>query len=36
MRQILDTHEGARMTERRMNIVGAVHEIAIGRVRLLT
>jgi carbonic anhydrase len=36
MRQILDTPEGrARMAEARMKLVGAVCEIATGRVRLL-
>jgi carbonic anhydrase len=36
MRQITDTPEGhARMAEGRMKLVGAVYEIATGRVRLL-
>ena len=36
MRQILETPEGqARMAEGRMKLVGAVYEIATGRVRLL-
>ena len=36
MRQILETPEGrARMTEGRLKVVGAVCEIATGRVRLL-
>ena len=37
MRQILETPEGrARMAEGRMKLLGAVCEIASGRVRLLT
>jgi carbonic anhydrase len=36
MRKIVETPEGrARIAERRMKIVGAVYEIATGRVRLL-
>jgi carbonic anhydrase len=36
VRQILDSPEGkARMTEKRMKIVGAVYEIETGRVRIL-
>ena len=36
MRQVLETPEGqARMAEGRMKLVGAVYEIATGRVRLL-
>jgi carbonic anhydrase len=36
MRQLLETPEGrARMAEGRMKLVGAVCEIATGRVRLL-
>lgn len=36
MRQLLETPEGrARMAEGRMKLVGAVYEIATGRVRLL-
>jgi carbonic anhydrase len=36
MHQILDTPEGrARMAEGRMKLMGAVYDIATGRVRLL-